>query len=101
LVDTANRGIAPFRHMVTPGGHRMSVAMTNCGRVGWTTSRRGYRGYPYDTLDPETGAPRPPMPLAFRQLVERAAARAGFPGFDPDSCLINRYKPGRETYLAP
>jgi alkylated DNA repair protein (DNA oxidative demethylase) len=41
------------------------------------------------------------MPLAFRQLVERAAAGAGFPGFDPDSCLINRYEPGRETYLAP
>ncbi len=25
---------APFRHLVTPGGHTMSVAMTNCGRVG-------------------------------------------------------------------
>ena len=75
-----------------------AVAMTNCGRVGWTTSRRGY---PYDTPDPETGEARPSMPLAFRQLVERAAARAGFPGLDPDSCLINRYEPGRETHLAP
>jgi alkylated DNA repair protein (DNA oxidative demethylase) len=26
---------APFRRMVTPGGWRMSVAMTNCGPAGW------------------------------------------------------------------
>src|SRR5688572_5140113 len=25
---------APFRHMQTPGGFRMSVAMTNCGNRG-------------------------------------------------------------------
>ena len=31
---------APFRHMVTPGGHRMSVAMTNCGAVDWVTDRQ-------------------------------------------------------------
>ena len=30
---------APFRHMVTPGGHQMSVAMTNCGDAGWMTDR--------------------------------------------------------------
>ncbi len=41
---------APFRHMFTPGGHRMSVAMTNCGNAGWVTDRSGYR---YDGLDPE------------------------------------------------
>jgi alkylated DNA repair protein (DNA oxidative demethylase) len=70
--------------------------MTNCGRVGWTTDRRGYR---YDPLDPDTGAPWPAMPPALRQLAERAAARAGFPGFDPDSCLINRYEPGARLTL--
>ena len=43
---------APFRHMVTPGGHQMSVAMTNCGSVGWVTDRSGYR---YDGVDPESG----------------------------------------------
>jgi Alkylated DNA repair protein len=43
---------APFRHMVTPGGHQMSVAMTNCGSVGWVTDRTGYR---YDGVDPESG----------------------------------------------
>ena len=34
---------APLRHMVTPGGYRMSVAMTNCGDAGWVTDRNGYR----------------------------------------------------------
>src|SRR5713101_2886239 len=47
---------APFRHMVTPGGYRMSVAMTNCGRAGWVTDRSGYR---YDPVDPVTGRPWP------------------------------------------
>ena len=41
---------APFRRMVTPGGHQMSVAMTNCGDAGWVTDRSGYR---YDGIDPE------------------------------------------------
>src|SRR5271165_5242445 len=88
--------VAPFRHMVTPGGHRMSVAMTNCGCAGWTTDRDSYR---YDPLDPHTGLPWPPMPPPFWQLAERAAAQAGFAGFDPDSCLINRYEPGAKLSL--
>src|SRR5256885_141639 len=32
---------APFRRMLTPGGHQMSVAMTNCGSYGWVTDRTG------------------------------------------------------------
>lgn len=87
---------APFRHMITPGGYRMSVAMTNCGRAGWTTDRTGYH---YATSDPETGLPWPAMPPCFRQLAERAAAQAGFGGFDPDSCLVNRYEPGAKLSL--
>jgi DNA oxidative demethylase len=87
---------APFRHMVTPGGHQMSVAMTNCGRVGWVTDRTGYR---YDSHDPESGKPWPPMPQSFRELAVRAAARAGFAGFAPDACLINRYQPGARMSL--
>jgi DNA oxidative demethylase len=87
---------APFRHMVTPGGHQMSVAMTNCGRVGWVTDRAGYR---YDSHDPEAGKPWPPMPQSFRELAVRAAARAGFAGFAPDACLINRYQPGARMSL--
>lgn len=87
---------APFRHMVTPGGFRMSVAMTNCGHAGWITDRRGYR---YDRLDPATGQPWPPLPALFVRLATRAAAAGGFQGFEPDACLINRYEPGARLSL--
>lgn len=87
---------APFRHMLTPGGFRMSVAMTNCGSVGWVTDRRGYR---YDPIDPETGNRWPPMPDVFRALAVRAAREAGFPEFAPDACLVNRYDPGARLSL--
>jgi alkylated DNA repair protein (DNA oxidative demethylase) len=82
---------APFRHMSTPGGHQMSVAMTNCGDAGWVTDRTGYR---YDGTDPDSGEKWPAMPSAFRELAGKAAAEAGFMGFSPDACLINRYEPG-------
>jgi len=81
----------PFAHLLTPGGRRMSVAMTNCGRVGWVSDRRGYR---YAATRPGTQQPWPDMPGVLRELAESAARHAGFPGFDPDACLINRYAPG-------
>jgi len=87
---------APFRHMITPGGWRMSVAMSNCGRAGWITDRKGYR---YAPSDPETGEAWPAMPEAIRSLAARAAAAGGFPGFEPDACLINRYEPGSRLSL--
>lgn len=87
---------APFRHMLTPGGQRMSVAMTNCGEVGWVTDRKGYR---YDRIDPETGRPWPPLPACLTRLAERAAVEAGFAAFRPDVCLINRYEPGARMSL--
>jgi len=87
---------APFRHMVTPGGHSMSVAMSNCGNLGWVTDRSGYR---YDAGDPETGRLWPAMPAAFYRLAVEAAEQAGFPGFAPDACLINRYQPGARMSL--
>jgi len=87
---------APFRRMVTPGGHQMSVAMTNCGPLGWTTDRSGYH---YVQDDPETGRPWPAMPPVLAQLPERAAAAAGFENFSPDACLINRYEPGARMSL--
>jgi DNA oxidative demethylase len=87
---------APFRHMVTPGGHQMSVAMTNCGSVGWVTDRTGYR---YDGIDPESGKSWPAMPSSFRALAGQAAAQAGFDGFSPEACLINRYQPGARMSL--
>jgi alkylated DNA repair protein (DNA oxidative demethylase) len=87
---------APFRHLVTPGGFTMSVAMTNCGELGWVSDRRGYR---YDPLDPATGRPWPAMPDALRALARDAAERAGYPGFAPDACLVNRYAPGARLSL--
>ncbi len=87
---------APFRNMVTPGGHRMSVAMTNCGRAGWITDRVGYR---YAGIDPESGGPWPAMPTPFLHLAKRAAASAGFAGFVPDACLLNRYAPASRMSL--
>ncbi len=88
--------LAPFRHMVTPGGHLMSVAMTNCGRAGWVTDRSGYR---YDPIDPTTRRPWPAMPAALLRVAARAAAAGGFDGFAPDACLINRYEPGARLSL--
>ena len=87
---------APFRHMQTPGGHQMSVAMTNCGPLGWITDHRGYR---YDGIDPQSGEPWPCMPPAFQDLAAEAAERAGFSGFAPNACLINRYEPGARMSL--
>jgi len=87
---------APFRHMLTPGGFRMSVAMSNCGTAGWVTDQSGYR---YQPNDPESGQPWPPMPAIFSRLAETAAAAAGFSGFAPDACLINRYQPGARMSL--
>lgn len=90
------QAVSPFRHMQTPGGFTMSVALTNCGALGWTSDRRGYR---YSAVDPATGAPWPAMPAVFTALANAAAAAAGFDGFEPDACLINRYVPGARLSL--
>ncbi len=87
---------APFRHLVTPGGFYMSVAMTNCGALGWVSDRRGYR---YAAQDPDSGQPWPPMPAVFLELATRAAREAGYARFSPDACLINRYQPGARLTL--
>jgi len=83
--------VAPFRHLVTPGGQTMSVAMTNCGPVGWVSDRTGYR---YSARDPLTDKDWPAMPPEFLRLALDAAGACGFPHFEPDACLINRYSPG-------
>jgi len=83
---------AEFRHLRTRGGP-MSVAMTNCGSWGWHSDTTGYR---YVAQDPLTGRGWPAMPPCFTDLAQRAAARAGFDGFAPDCCLINRYSVGAQ-----
>ena len=87
---------APFRHLVTPGGREMSVAMTNSGRMGWVSDRSGYR---YQETDPLSGQPWPAMPAEFLALARGAAAQAGYADFRPDGCLINRYAPGAALSL--
>ena len=87
---------SPFRRMATPGGYRMSVAMTNCGAQGWITDESGYR---YGALDPATGTCWPPLPEFFREVATAAAAAAGFDAFTPDACLISRYEPGARLSL--
>ncbi|MDF0517135.1 DNA oxidative demethylase AlkB [Bradyrhizobium yuanmingense] len=98
LIDAVRAIVAqsPFRRMTTPGGHLMSVAMTNCGERGWITDHTGYR---YDPIDPRTGAPWPAMPPLLRDLARRAAEQGGFDGFAPDACLVNRYEPGTRLSL--
>lgn len=88
--------LSPFRQMVTPGGYRMSVAMTNCGQRGWATNQQGYL---YSPVDPLTGQPWPAMPPLFRELSDAASQAAGYRGFLPDACLINRYVPGAKLSL--
>jgi alkylated DNA repair protein (DNA oxidative demethylase) len=87
---------APFRNMKTPGGFTMSVAMTNCGRLGWVSSESGYR---YAEHDPESGEPWPAIPDVVLELARAAAAASGFAGFEPDACLVNRYEPGTRLTL--
>jgi DNA oxidative demethylase len=98
LLDAVQEIIAaaPFRHLVTPGGFTMSVAMTNCGDLGWVSDRAGYR---YDPVDPLSGRAWPAMPQVFRDLSRSAAAAAGYEAFQPDACLINRYEPGARLSL--
>lgn len=87
---------APFRHMQTRGGRAMSVAMTNCGTLGWISDRRGYR---YVPIDPGSGRAWPPMPDCFSALAMSTAEAAGFLAFEPDACLVNRYAPGARMTL--
>ena len=87
---------APLRHLVTPGGFRMSVAMSNCGALGWVSDLGGYR---YDAIDPDSGRHWPAMPAVFRDLAAAAARAGNFEGFAPDACLINRYEPGTRLSL--
>lgn len=86
----------PFRHMTTPGGFTMSIALINCGELGWVSDQHGYR---YSKTNPVNGQPWPPMPARFSQLAHAAAATAGFANFKPDACLINRYLPGSRLSL--
>jgi alkylated DNA repair protein (DNA oxidative demethylase) len=87
---------APPRHLIVPGGKRMSVAMSNCGSLGWVSDTQGYR---YETCDPQSGKPWPAMPPTLLNLARTAAAESGYADFAPDACLINFYEPGARMSL--
>jgi len=87
---------APLRHMRTPGGLPMAVALSNCGALGWVSDEHGYR---YTPFDPQNNQPWPPLLLVLQALAGRAAALAGFEGFVPDACLVNHYRPGDSLSL--
>ncbi|MCY7371351.1 MAG: DNA oxidative demethylase AlkB [Polaromonas sp.] len=87
---------APLRHLQVPGGRTMSVAMSNCGALGWVSDPSGYR---YSATDPLTGRPWPAMPDCLQALATQAAREAGFDGFSPNACLINSYRPGARMGL--
>ncbi len=88
--------VAPFRTMTTPGGHAMSVRLSNCGQLGWVSDASGYR---YRREDPLTGQPWPALPDLFLQLASAAATAAGYHDFLPDTGLINSYAPGARMSL--
>ncbi len=82
---------APLRHMITPGGKRINVSGTSIGKAGWYSDRKGYR---YEMIDPVSQKAWPAIPQRFMEIANKAAARAGFEKFLPDSCFINCYEPG-------
>ena len=66
-------------------GKLLSVAMTNCGPLGWLTDKDG--GYRYQAHHPVTGRPWPAIPRALMLLWEELAA---YP-VPPEACLVNYY----------
>jgi len=74
---------APFRHLVTPGGKRMSAQMTAAGEFGWNSDGRGYQ---YAALQ-RNGDPWPAIPSRLRNLWQKLLPSAKA----PQSCLINYY----------
>jgi DNA oxidative demethylase len=82
---------APLRKLTVPGGKTMSVAMTNCGSVGWISDALSYR---YSPTDPTTNLAWPTMPSSFLEIAKKASSLVGFDHFTPDACLINQYSSG-------
>ncbi|MEA2930412.1 MAG: oxidative demethylase [Hyphomicrobiales bacterium] len=68
-------------------GKPMSVMMTNCGPLGWVTDAE--RGYRYQPVHPESGAPWPPMPEIFLKAWKELSGYR----HPPEACLINVYAP--------
>lgn len=84
---------APFFTPVMPrSGKPFSVAMSNCGPLGWVADRAGYRYQPHH---PVTGRPWPAMP---GEVLDVWRAVSGYEAL-PEACLINHYAPGARMGL--
>jgi DNA oxidative demethylase len=73
-------------------GKPMSVAMTNCGPLGWVTDDGGYR---YQRTHPETGQPWPSIPDCLLRIWQDVAS---YP-HPPEACLVNVYGPSARMGL--
>jgi DNA oxidative demethylase len=66
-------------------GKPFSVAMSNCGALGWVSDK--VRGYRYQATHPATGQPWPAIPQALTALWRDVSGYAG----PAEACLINFY----------
>ena len=88
---------APFRNMITPGG------LSDVGCDDQLRARRLGDGSPRLSLRGRRPDDRPPL-AADPRIVPKSWPRvrldaAGFAGFEPDACLVNRYEPGTRLSL--
>ncbi|MEZ5849962.1 MAG: alpha-ketoglutarate-dependent dioxygenase AlkB [Hyphomicrobiaceae bacterium] len=80
---------APFYTPTMPRtGKPLSVRMTNCGPLGWTTDKE--HGYRYQPHHPGTGDAWPPIPPCLLALWRELAPASAL----PEACLVNLYAPG-------
>ena len=67
-------------------GKPMSVRMTNCGPLGWVTTKE--EGYRYQAMHPETGEAWPNIPQRLLTLWENFSNYSK----PPQACLVNFYE---------
>ena len=81
-----------YRPTMPRSGVPLSVAMSNCGRLGWVSDRAGYR---YTALHPGSERPWPAIPeRAMRAWADLCAEAPA-----PEACLVNYYAPGARMGL--
>lgn len=67
-------------------GKPMSVRMTNCGPLGWVTTKE--EGYRYQAMHPKTGEPWPAIPQSLLSLWGKFSNYSK----PPQACLVNFYE---------
>ncbi len=74
-------------------GHPFSVQMTNCGELGWVSSKE--EGYRYQSIHPEIGEPWPSLPNMLINIWDNLTEHP----VPPQACLINYYGPNAKMGL--